>query len=304
MTTLKAAVALVLALAIVSPVGGQEPAGAGRLGVGATTRRFNPPEPYPWREAATRALVTTIWYPAPATAPMSERHVGPPAAPLFSLGRWAEEAAILQGRFPLIALSHGTGGSSQIMGWLARDLASRGYIVVGVNHPGNNALEPYTPEGFMLWWERARDVSAVIDLTLADAAIGPHVDRDRIGAIGFSLGGYTALLLAGARTDPSLFQRFCASAAAEGCADPPEFPSLSSQWAQLLSGSADVQKRVQEAGGSYRDERIRAAFAIAPALGPALITDSLTRVDVPVEIVAGQDDDIVPLTSTRVRSPV
>src|SRR5687767_6600613 len=171
-----------------------------------TSRRFIPPEPYSWRGAETHALVTTIWYPASAGTSMAEHYVGPPAAPLFTLGSWADDGPMLQGRFPLVTLSHGTGGSAEIMSWLARDLASRGYIVAGVNHPGSNAVEPYTAEGFMLWWERARDVSAVIDLVLADPPIGPHIDANRIGAMGFSLGGYTALVLAGARTDPSLRQ--------------------------------------------------------------------------------------------------
>ena len=73
---------------------------------------------------------------------MSQRDIGPPDAPLFRLGEWADDPALAGGQFPLIVLSHGTGGSAQIMGWLARALASHGYIVAAVNHPGNNALEP------------------------------------------------------------------------------------------------------------------------------------------------------------------
>src|SRR5262245_39010455 len=187
---------------------------------------------------------------------MSDHHIGPAAAPLFTLGRWADEAPILQEQFPLIVSSHGTGGSAQIMAWLARDLASRGYIVAAVNHPGNNALEPYTAEGFLLWWERARDLTAVIDLTLADAAIGPRVDRNRIGAIGFSLGGYTVLELAGGRTDPALLRAFCASSGAADCADPPEFPNLFTRWAELHADSSEFRERVAQAGRSYRDPRV------------------------------------------------
>ena len=68
-----------------------------------------------------------------------------------------DEAHPADGEFPLIVLSHGTGDSAQIMAWLACALASRGYIVAAVHHPGNNALEKYTAEGFLIWWERARD---------------------------------------------------------------------------------------------------------------------------------------------------
>jgi predicted dienelactone hydrolase len=128
---------------------------------------------------------------------------------LFRLGKWADDARPATGPFPLIALSHGTGGSAQIMAWLARALASRGYIVAAVNHPGNNALEEYTAEGFLLWWERARDLTTVIDMMLRDKEFGRLIDPNRIGAAGFSLGGYTVIALAGGRTDPALFRRFC-----------------------------------------------------------------------------------------------
>jgi predicted dienelactone hydrolase len=117
--------------------------------VGAVTYRFVPEGTYDWRGAATHALVTTVWYPAIAGTSMTEHVIGPPDSPLFRLGAWADDAKPADERFPLIVLSHGTGGSAQIMSWLARGLASRGYVVAGVNHPGNNALEDYTPEGFL-----------------------------------------------------------------------------------------------------------------------------------------------------------
>jgi predicted dienelactone hydrolase len=54
-------------------------------------------------------------------------------------------------------------------------------------------MEPYTVQGFTLWWERAKDLSTVLDDVLADPDFGPHIDRRRIGAAGFSLGGYTVI---------------------------------------------------------------------------------------------------------------
>ncbi len=105
--------------------------------------------------------------------------------------------------------------------------------VAAVNHPGNNALEEYTAEGFLVWWERARDLTRVIDMLLGDAEFGPVIDRRRIGAAGFSLGGYTMFEVAGGRTDPTLFQRFCRSVEAGGCVDPPEFQGLFARWAEL-----------------------------------------------------------------------
>ena len=265
--------------------------------VGAATRTFVPQGTYNWRGAATHALVTSVWYPAELGTSMSDHDIGPPASPLFRLGAWADDARPATGPFPLIALSHGTGGSAEIMAWLARAVASRGYVVVAVNHPGNNALEPYTAEGFLLWWERARDLTTVIDMLLRDREFGRIIDPRRVGAAGFSLGGYTVLEIAGARTDPALFRRFCQSAGAEGCVDPPEFPNLFARWAELEATNRAFQRAVSQSRRSYRDHRVRSVFAIAPALVPAIIPDSLRRLTIPVAIVAGTDDQIVPIGS-------
>ena len=42
---------------------------------------------------------------------------------------------------------------------------------------------------------------------------------------------------------------------------------------------------------SFRDARIRAAFAIAPVLGPVMTKTSLADIRVPVRIVVGSKDD-------------
>jgi len=49
-----------------------------------------------------------------------------------------------------------------------------------------------------LWWERARDLSAVIEDILADPTFTTPIDAERIGAAGFSQGGYTMIAIAGA----------------------------------------------------------------------------------------------------------
>jgi predicted dienelactone hydrolase len=263
--------------------------------VGATTRRFVPQGSYNWRGAATHALITTVWYPAAPGTRGSPQVIGPPNAPLFTLGEWAPDAAPATGRFPLVVMSHGTGGSAQIMGWLGSGLASHGYVVAAVNHPGNNALEAYTPEGFLVWWERARDLSTTIDFVLRDPVLAAIIDPGRIGAMGFSLGGYTMFEIAGARTDPALLQKYCQAPDARGCDDPPEFPNLSARRAELQKSSASFKDATSRAGDSYRDARVRAVFAIAPALGPVLKEDSLRSLSIPIQILAGEADQIVPI---------
>lgn len=133
----------------------------GTYKVGVTQRTFSTNEPYNWRGAATHALLTTIWYPADASAKEEPQIIGSPQAPFAFTGKAAPEAALAAApqRFPLIVLSHGTGGTAATLAWLATELAAHGYIAAAVNHPGNNGLEAYTTPGFVLWWERARDLS-------------------------------------------------------------------------------------------------------------------------------------------------
>ena len=56
-----------------------------------------------------------------------------------------------------------------------------------------------------------------------------------------------------------------------------------------------IRRRESE---SHRDPRVRAVFPLAPALGPALRPRSLEEISIPVEIVAGAADEIVPIGSS------
>jgi predicted dienelactone hydrolase len=182
--------------------------------VGQSSRVFHPGHARNWRAAKTEVLISTIWYPvsADATGVLEQpRIIGDPGHPLFEAGDTAVDAPIstTPKKFPVVMLSHGTGGSAMQLAWLGTQLARHGYIAVEVNHPGNNALEPYTAEGFVLWWERAIDPSDALDGLMSDSTFGPHVDTARVGAAGFSIGGYTVLELAGARTDQERFFAAC-----------------------------------------------------------------------------------------------
>lgn len=268
--------------------------------VGGTFRQFTPADKaYNWRGAKTHALVATIWYPAVPSAVVEPIDI-PGVSRLFVIGSAAQDARLASdaARFPMIVLSHGTGGSALQMAWLGTALAAQGYIAVAVNHPGNNATEPYTAEGFSTWWERARDLTVVIDSMLADNTFGSHIDSDRIGAAGFSLGGYAMIEIAGGVTDVKAFKEFCASSHADNiCKSPAEFPNLVEDFDNLSKTNADFQAALRHAGDVYRDSRVRAVFAMAPALGPAFRPISLQKIAIPVMIVAGERDTNVPIES-------
>lgn len=269
--------------------------------VGSAFCKFIPPDKsYNWRGAKTHALTATVWYPAATSAVELPIQI-PWVSERFVVGRAAQDAdlASAPAKFPLIVLSHGTGGSALQMAWLGTALAAKGYIAVAVNHPGNNGTESYTAQGFSTWWERAHDLSVVIDSMLADPKFGGRIDPSRIGAAGFSLGGYTMIEIAGGITDPEAFKEFCASPRADGiCKSPPEFPTLFEDFDKLSKTDAEFQASLRHASDLRRDTRIRAVFAIAPALGPAFRPASLGKIAIPVDIVAGAGDTNVPITSS------
>jgi predicted dienelactone hydrolase len=269
--------------------------------VGLMHRQFAPPEPYEWRGAKTHALVTDVWYPADPAANEQMQWIGSPDAPFAKGAKAAPDAAFLPGseKFPLILLSHGIGGSSAMMAWFGAALASHGYIAAAVNHPGNNALEDYTLPGAIYWGQRAHDLSALLDLLLADATFGPRIDAKRVGAAGFSLGGLTVLELTGGIAEFSRYQDFCKSPRADGmCNDTLEYPGLLAKVTALAKTDSGIQSAFAENSRSHRDLRIRAIFAMAPALGPAFDPDSLGKVFVPTQIVAGAVDNVVPVDSS------
>src|SRR5580692_2874148 len=269
--------------------------------VGVMNRQFAPPEPYEWRNAKTHALVTDIWYPADPASVEQPQWIGSAAAPFASAGKAARDAKPIATpeKFPLILLSHGIGGSSSMMAWLGSALASHGFIAAAVNHPGNNALEDYTIPGAVFWGQRAHDMSTLLDQLLADPTFGPRIDPKRVGAAGFSLGGLTVIELAGGIAEFSCYQDFCKSPKADGmCTDTIEYPGLLAKVTSLAKSDPAIQAAFVENSRSHRDPRIRAIFAMAPALGPAFDPASLAKISVPTQIVAGAVDTTVPPDSS------
>jgi predicted dienelactone hydrolase len=258
--------------------------------VGLTFAAYEDPARRSWTGPQHRPLAAAVWYPAAVGSRESEWRVD-----IFNAGWNAQKAPLSPSptKRPLIVLSHGTGGGAAGLAWLAEMLASNGYIVAAVNHHGNTAAEPsYQLQGFMLWWERARDISVLIDKLLADSQFAAHIDPSRIGVAGFSLGGYTALATVGVRLAYQQWKSFCASQPVEpSCNLPPEAPFAMADVKRLLDHDDRVKEAVSHSHESFRDPRIRAAFAIAPALGPAMTKASLADVTVPVRIIVGSNDD-------------
>ncbi|WP_234819590.1 MULTISPECIES: hypothetical protein [Sinorhizobium] len=105
-----------------------------------------------------RRLQVTVWYPAEpgGKAVLVGDNQVFKGAPALS------EAPLLEGRYPLVVMSHGSGGRIQGMSWLAAELARAGFVVAGPNHPGTTSGNS-TPADTPKLWERTHDLSFVID---------------------------------------------------------------------------------------------------------------------------------------------
>jgi hypothetical protein len=167
-----------------------------------------------------RPIPVYVWYPVdPAEINGSFPEAMIPLFPFDESGPYApssefEDAgfrAVLQdppparGPFPLIMYSPGWQGTAYNSGYtFATELAARGFVVAAVTHWGDqstmNPAEPFDHLG-MASYNRPRDVSKALDSMLGWNAddTGPMfglMDTGRIGAAGWSLGGYAAMVLA------------------------------------------------------------------------------------------------------------
>lgn len=281
------------ALGIALLAGLSLPGAAQADGVGATSGHFVDAHRRNWDGTGPRPLETAIWYPTKASGPVTM-----PQGSLFELPPLVVDAPIADSgrKYPLVVISHGTGGCAPGMLWLGHMLAAHGYIVVAANHHGNTCAEAkLDPRGFMLWWERPQDLTAILDQILADPVWGPRIDRTRIGAAGFSLGGYTMIEIAGGRIDRPRYMRFCASPAHDfTCGPQPEFPDAPALFQQLKKTDPVVQEALKHSGDSYRDPRVRAAFAIAPVFAEGFGAKDVADINIPVQIVVGAGDTVAP----------
>lgn len=248
-----------------------------------------------WSGQGPRPLAWTAWYPAAQASAEEAMFGGPPGKPIFELGMLAAGAALAAERpqFPVVLLSHGSGGTAASLGWLARALAANGFVVLGVDHHGNTAREPYLAEGFLCWWERSRDLSILLDRLSGRGMFASRLDEGRVFAAGFSLGGHTALSLLGAEVDMQAFRAWAEGRAAGR--GPREFPDLADRLPRLLSDSAVFRASWERHGASYRDSRARAALLCAPAPTVRGFTGaSLAAVGTPVGILVGDADREAP----------
>lgn len=222
-----------------------------------------------------RAITYLLWYPASNTFGESVSQEGP-----WAREPVAKDAPINQSKqdkFPLILLSHGFSGSPGDQSWIAEALVAKGYIVCGVKHPDVNRETKIVPP----IWHRPLDISFVLtELLYSD--FGQYIDQDRVGFIGFSMGGLTGIWLAGGIAnlfDPSNFY------------PTKDFVNNFSYFKYLKE--VRWEKGFENFKKNFKDPRIKAIFLLAPSWSWVFSKEGLDKIQTPIHIIAPEEDNLI-----------
>ncbi len=157
-----------------------------------------------------RTLKLEIWYPATIPAGQEEKTVytsriaGSQNLPgSFNFpGKALRDAPPVAGqKFPLVVVSHGYPGSRTLMTYLTENIASKGYVVVAIDHTDSVFGEVRGFESTLL--NRSTDqlftIETIGELSRkADSFLNGLADATNTAIVGYSMGGYGALTSAGA----------------------------------------------------------------------------------------------------------
>ena len=170
----------------------------------------------------------------------------------------ARDAPVTGSALPLVAISHGNGGTPWGYRWLVPHLARAGFAVVLVEHLGNSRTDNSLADSPQNLANRPRHVKLALSAALD--ALAPHA-IDRAAVVGHSFGGYTALAIAGGA--------------------PMAMPD---QTPDGVACPVEVE----------HDPRVRACVLLAPALPWFLAPGALAGVRVPLFVRTAARDDLVP----------
>ncbi len=215
----------------------------------------------------SKTLDVLVWYPVESGSGWKIPN-GP-----YPWGRIAQDGAVKnpKARKPLIVLSHGHGGRPEQFYWLVEPLVAAGNVVLATTHTDFPAHANH--------WNRSLDVTFILNEFLK-TPLGQSIDEQRIGFVGYSLGGLTGISLAGARMQ-----------SLETIVPDEKHVRL-----KLISeGTAKIlpsldRERIQK---DYHDPRIKSAFLMAPSWSWVFRPDDVKNIRIPVFIVAGDQDEVL-----------
>ena len=233
-------------------------------------------------DADGRPFAIGVWYPTEAR-PRPTTLLGPLLMDVAPNGP-------VSGRdLPLVVISHGNGGGLGSHADLALALADAGYVVAAPMHTGDNYADQ-SAVGSVSWLSgRSQQLRATVDYMLGNWQGHDRIDPDRVGAFGFSAGGFTVLTAVGAQPDLRTVAKYCAGSREFAC--------------DLLRhvNSPLLNSVTPETGGAFvPDARIKAAVVAAPGLAFSMGPNGFGNVSVPIQLWGADEDTNVPYaTNTR-----
>ena len=227
---------------------------------------------------ARAAGFSTIEVPADRDGPALRGAVWTPCAAAdteITLGVYVvpgvRDCPLTSNQLPLVVVSHGYGGSFLGHHDTAETLANAGFVVAAINHSDDNyQIRGGSNDSITALATRTTDIRRLIDYMIRQWPSRASLAAGQIGFFGFSRGGYTGLVLAGARPD---FQRL-----------PPRPSSPCTASAESLACS-QMRQRFRDllAAPLARDVRIRAAV-IADPFNDVFDADGLKQVTIPIQL--------------------
>ena len=238
-----------------------------------------------------RPLTVEVWYPAVIPAEKAEmteyedilgrpNTEGKPLIPFKFPGRALRDAEPdRSGRvYPRVIVSHGYPGSRYLMTYLTENLASKGYVVAAIDHTESTHRDAGPFPSTL--YHRPLDILFILDemARLSEAGSSSFLsglaDANNTALIGYSMGGYGVLNVAGAGYSQQLLGFF----------------------SQVTGGSTVIRERTAGAPAMVAapDNRIKAVVAFAPWGMARGVWDSLglAGLRIPTFFVAGDQDDI------------
>ena len=187
---------------------------------------------------------------------------------------------------PLAVITHGFTSSREDFQYLAEHLASYGYIVLVPEHIGSDAVykeaflrgELNTSVSPIEFYSRPQDITTLLD-ELEESELNSLIDWQRVGIFGHSLGGNTALVVAGAPINQERINQVC------------QENELSLNASMLLQCRASFLPSIDF---DQRDPRIKAVIAINPVTSTALGPESMSKIDIPTMMLGGSKDIAAP----------
>jgi len=187
---------------------------------------------------------------------------------------WAAPV-VEEGPFPLIIISHGYPGNRFLLSHLAENLASKGYVVASIDHT-DSTYRTINAFGSTL---RNRSLDQIfvlneMDRLSSEAGSFLHglVDASNTGLLGYSMGGYGAVITAGGGVSAASVDFFFS----------PPF------------GLLDIHRSGSDTHNALPDPRIKTAVGFAPwGHNSGFFTpETMAGVQIPMLLIAGSADDV------------